>query len=98
MEKIISARSDQNWIPVTECLPKKSGVYIVTCRWDESDPFRADVLEYGRPVNERWKDSDRVFPEGYAFGENWGHDGKSEMDNIEEVIAWMPMPDPYKEG
>ncbi len=91
-----SVGSLQKWISVKEDLPKKPGEYICTCRWDESESFEVAVLEYGSPVNNRWAGSDRVFSNGYAFGENWGADGESEMDNIEEVIAWMPLPDPFE--
>lgn len=96
IEDFPSAGELQKWIPVTERLPKAPGDYICTSRWDDSESFRVSVLEYGSPVNERWKGSDRVFPNGFAFGEDWRHDGYSEMDNIEEVIAWMPLPTMYE--
>lgn len=95
IEDFPSAGELQKWIPVTESLPKVPGDYICTARWDINEPFSVSVLEYGAPVNERWIGSDRVFKNGYAFGEDWSHDGISEMDNIQEVLAWMPLPESY---
>lgn len=95
IEKMPSCGAEMKWNPVKESLPKEAGDYICTCRWDKDEPFRVDVLEYGSPVNKHWAGSDRVFSNGYAFGENWGTGDESEMDNIEEVIAWMPLPDPF---
>ena len=90
-----SAGFAEKWIPVKKGLPLKKGKYLCTCRWDESVDFRVDVLEYGTPVNEFWVGSDRIFPNGYAFGEDWGRNGENDIDNIEEVIAWMPLPNVY---
>ena len=89
----LAALEAERWIPCEKRLPEKEGEYIVTTRWDENGDFRVTTLEYGFKVVDRWKDSDRVFPNGAAFGEEWA-DG---MDNIEETIAWMPLPERYRE-
>lgn len=80
-----------NWISVTERLPDEMGQYICTSRWDKEDDYSVNALDYGM-ANDANKENDRVFENGYAFGENWC-DG---IDNIDEVIAWMEMPEPYK--
>ena len=83
------------WIPCSERLPEKDGAYICTARWSDVVPFRVTILDYGYKISDEWKDSPCIFKNGAAFGEMWD----DEMDNIEEVIAWMPLPvppEPYK--
>ncbi len=49
-----------------------------------------------------WKGDKCIFQNGAAFGELWpDHDENNNvtdhsLDNIEEVIAWMPLPNIYK--
>lgn len=82
------------WIPVTEELPKKEGEYICTSRWDNKLNFTTKQLDFSK-ASERAKKAfkDRLFGE-YCFGDYWS-DG---IDNVEEVIAWMPLPEPYKDA
>ena len=86
------------WILVRERLPEKAGRYLCTARWDKDSDYRnlsewrVDALEYGivapsAPIRIK----DRCFGE-YAFGELWDNG----IDNVEEVIAWMPLPEPYQ--
>lgn len=79
------------WISVKDRLPEEEGEYLVTCRWREDDPYRVDTMEYGFRIAPSQEDNPRVFQNGAAFGEMWPNG----MDNIEEVIAWMPLPEPY---
>ena len=58
----------RRWIPVTERLPEKGGLYFVT---KEND--------YGSCVATEW-----------FYQNNWSTGWK--------VLAWMPLPKPYKEG
>lgn len=82
------------WIPVTERLPEKEGEYIVTGRFDENSEFYVEIVNWGYNINSvsRSVNSDRVFPNGGAFGELWGN----EIDNLYEVKAWMPRPEVWK--
>lgn len=86
----IEAYKRTRWIPVTEKLPEEFGQYLVS-----SDGYVL-ALEYGSPVAERWEGTDMVFEDGSAFGEDWGSGDGCEMDNLEKVDAWMPLPEPYK--
>lgn len=66
--------SAQQWIPCSEKLPEKSGLYLVTTPFDRLEPV------HSRYFNERGE---------YSF---WsGHP-------MNEVVAWMPLPTPYKGG
>lgn len=85
---------DSKWIPATERLPEKAGRYLVTARWNENMDYLVDALDYGFKVNEDWEGTGYIFPNGGAFGEDWN----GEIDNLEkDIIAWMPLPEPYKE-
>ena len=75
------------WIPCTERLPEKSGRYLVTRKfnalfslWD-----KVDILNY----------SDLM---GLKKEKIWwsGNVGKSDFEKFDDVIAWMPLPEPYK--
>lgn len=90
-----SAQPEQRWIPVTERLP------------EEHDSFFAKL--YG---TDKWnahmfrKTSDEVivttvFADGTKRTDTaYTHDGKWEFGIKavqREVVAWMPLPEPYKE-
>ena len=71
------------WIPVTERLPVEMQIVLVTVRF----PFNGVVkccTAYQRQVGNypKWK-----FPAGCSY----------EVDVSDcDVIAWMPLPEPYK--
>lgn len=65
IEMVIEASEQTRWIPVSERLPKKNDVYLVTMKDHE-------VYELSFS-NERW------FVQGN-----------------DEIVAWMPLPQPYK--
>lgn len=60
----------QEWIPCSERLPEKNGVYLVT--GENGHVFEYDYSDF-TTHNEKWS----------FMGIN--------------VIAWMPLPDPYRE-
>ena len=70
------------WIPVTERLPEEAFGCLVTV-WD-TDPISMDEFENLLPYFVGWD------------GEQW-NDGDGEQCPF-EVIAWMPLPTPYKGG
>ena len=84
-DKLVSEEVDTvpvpQWIPVTERLPEKEGRYLVT-------------IESGRVVEIDWGDPDIDLTKEKVF-----HKWDSEMWQCWEpnVIAWMPLPEPYKE-
>lgn len=72
-------RKDNEWIPVSERLPKERGLYIVT-----EKEFRIDDREH------KGKYSIKVEQVEY-------YNGRWQRANFFEVIAWKPLPEPYKE-
>lgn len=71
----VTSQPNQRWIPVSERLPDKNDVYLVTM----------NVL--GKPI----RDIDR-----FRIDEGWGIYENNEDNKVIEVIAWMPLPEPYK--
>ena len=65
------------WIPVSERLPEKRGVYLAT------------FLEEGKRYVERFYYSDFT---GWMMPIAWQDEGR-----IENILAWQPLPEPYKE-
>lgn len=73
---------EPRWIPVSERLPKSSGVYIVS-RWfsdGEENAILTDANYYDG--NGYWYNDNRI---------NWGRDLVTD-----KIVAWMPLPEPYK--
>lgn len=79
------------WIRVTERLPEEEGRYLITGKFDENEPFGVYISDYGSEINKIWEGSDRIFPNGCAFGDYWADGG---LDSLDIVKAWMPLPDP----
>lgn len=78
----------ERWVPVMERLPEKNGRYLVTrglnvcgAMWN-----RVYLINYSDLMGLK---SERIW---------WnGNVGKSDFERIDDVIAWMPLPAPYRE-
>lgn len=97
--EIPTAQPEQRWIPCSERLPElsvhRSEPFLG--EWDNSE----SVLVYC---------NDDRFEAHYLIGQYTNGFGADEVENIEgwieaesceeieNVIAWMPLPEPYKEG
>lgn len=85
-----SEQNGQQWIPVSERLPEKYGTYLVA--WKPCDMSEGDIIKKcGKPHYYEILEYD---PDGEAL---W-------IETIEQaegeyvILAWMPMPEPYKES
>ena len=100
--------AEQNpWIPVTERLPKcEEEVYIQT----KNGTMTTAAYEDGTMPNEEsiwnWTDVDFDYDEEsdtYLVPEGWWEYRHYNPDDVydnmvdEEVVAWMPLPEPYAE-
>lgn len=83
-----SAQPEQRWIPCSERLPEKSGRYLVTRGSNVCGSLwnRVYILNY----------SDLM---GLKKEKIWwsGNVGKSDFEKYDDVIAWQPLPEPYRE-
>lgn len=75
-----SAQPEQRWITCSERLPEEDGQYLITVKY--------------KHVNDSYEDV-------YAEHGEW-YDGRWDMfcfghcGEVEDIIAWMPLPEPYK--
>lgn len=76
------------WIPVEEALPKSQNEYLVTVNFD-GDTY-VECLHYGKPLMANREVNGECF---YDSDDEWGD---VVYDTGTEVIAWMPLPEPYK--
>ena len=81
--------SAQQWIPCSDRLPGKEGEYLVTFN-DKWHGPRARTLWYGTPFDiiidrDKW-----VFYCDLEYGFTTFAPGNP-------IVAWMPLPEPYKE-
>lgn len=83
---------EQQWIPCSEMLPDKEGYYLTTSRsylTDDGCAGRVEILAYGKPLMPMNGKAARK-PKWYDYD----RDGDYYRDG---VVAWMPLPEPYKE-
>ena len=93
-----SAQPEQRWIPTSEKLPDELAEVNVTWENTEPEPYYDFVKGYcftGTAVyfGGRWYWYSAVcvdYLREYGFSPNDG------MDDAIKVIAWMPLPEPYK--
>lgn len=78
------------WIPCSERLPDKDGTYLCSCDW--SIGSFVCVRKFAKDLHSIQKYD---FPKGsgsgfYYYEEDWGYSKET------DVIAWQPLPEPYK--
>lgn len=74
--------TEGRWIPVSERFPDEVGAYIVTVR-DRKIP---EII--GTKIDRWCLDGDKY---------RWIKYENPYVDNEYEIVAWMPLPEPYKE-
>lgn len=86
-----STQPEERWIPCSERMPDANGMYLVTMM----EKAKAEDLGFDL-------DEIEVCKMRYSCNVGWQiprHIPKWINDVItDEVIAWMPLPEPYKEG
>ena len=99
IESLPSAQPEPKWIPVSERLPK-SRTYCLFTVFEHDSELEATTIEtvygcfddYGERRYWSWEDE---FGECCIEGEEQLDGDHDEI--IEKVLAWMPLPEPYKE-
>lgn len=79
--------SAQQWIPCSERLPEVCGRYLVTRGLNACGALwnRVYIINYSDLMGLK---SERIWWDGNV--------GKSDFERIDDVIAWMPLPDPWE--
>lgn len=77
------------WALCKEELPKANGRYLVTRGLNACGSLwnRVYILNYSDLMGTK---SEKIWWQGNV--------GKSDFERIDDVIAWMPLPEPYKGG
>ena len=83
LEELQTEQPEQRWIPCSERLPEEAFGCLVTV-WDSTQTGEGDDFENILPYFVGWD------------GEQW-NDGDGNQCPF-EVIAWQPLPEPYKES
>lgn len=86
-KKMSSSEKPNRWTPVSEELPKANGRYYVTRGLNACGALwnRVYIVNYSDLMGLK---SERIWWDGNV--------GKSDFERIDDVIAWMPLPEPYK--
>lgn len=95
---IKALEQELKWIPVSERLPDNTDPVNIT--WVNNDPesYYADIKDKpftatGHYCNGRWYWYSSTCQD---YLEEYGRCDVDEIDKDIEVIAWMPLPEPYK--
>ena len=72
------------WIPVTERTPTEDGEYITTV--ENGEGMFTTSLDW----RQDWKE--------WGFLSYYGESDEPAWRRVTNVVAWMPLPEPYKEG
>lgn len=78
----------EKWIPIGEKLPNKSGLYLVWSQWPFEENPTYGIINYDEEIKAfgEWNE--------YFSSETLGFLG-SEFKETQDIIAWMPLPDPF---
>ncbi len=82
-KKVIERLESTNWIPVSERLPEEDGRYLATFKYG----IKVCMVGYG---------SCKRTVLGYPIGHGWYSLEEAQYYAEDSIIAWMPLPEPYK--
>ena len=92
VEQLPPAQPEQRWIPCSERLPEEDVEVLITYRYKEGEGDTShadiDITTYGQ-----------MYFGGNKVGnhKHWRQPFEYFESNY-EVVAWMPLPEPYKDG
>lgn len=98
LRKLVNKADSFEWIPVTERLPEEYesafAKYYGTDQWNNT-LWRAKSKEV--LVCFEYVDGSRSVRPSFTMDGKWNIERKRVLHDL-KVIAWMPMPEPYKEN
>lgn len=82
------AKAEQQWISVEERLPEENGRYLVTRGLNACGSLwnRIYIANYSDLMGIK---SERIWWQGNV--------GKPDFERLDDVLAWLPLPAPYRE-
>ena len=89
LEQMPSAQPEQRWIPCSERLPEEYGEFLVTMT------EKAKAKDLGFDIDETYIRKMRYNSNGWQLPRHipsWINEAVKD-----EVLAWMPLPEPYQE-
>lgn len=94
----IQALEQTTWIPVSERIPDNTDPVNITWINHDPKPYYADIKDKpftatGHYCNGRWWWYSVICQD---YLDEYGRSDGDAMDDAIEVIAWMPLPEPYK--
>lgn len=83
----VPAQPEQRWILCSERLPEANGRYLVTRGLNAGDAMwnRVHLIHYSDLMGLK---SERIWWDGTI--------GKLDFERIDDVLAWMPLPEAYR--
>lgn len=98
VEKIRAERPQGEWIPVSERLPEDLEPVNITWINHEPEPYYHDIKDKnfvatGIHYRGRW------YWYSTTCADYLGEYGSNDIDKVDdavEIVAWMPLPEPYK--
>lgn len=86
------------WIPVSEKLPENTDPVNITWVNHKPAPYYADIKDKPFTATGCYCDGKWYWYSGLcqAYLDEYRYSENDYMDNGIEVIAWMPLPEPYK--
>ena len=86
LRKVHRRYRSQKWIPVSERLPSESGRYLVAYPLFTRGNNWLNIMHFGKPS----------MPNIEVKGKCWYMPDDEYGDVVyDDVLAWMPLPDPY---
>jgi hypothetical protein len=89
---IKALEQEPKWIPASERLPEKRGDYLVTQKATFTDYVYISVAGYALNLYDvdEYDFADKKRSGWYEYDSEWGY------RELDDVIAWMPLIEPYK--
>ena len=89
-----TAQPEPHWIPCTERMPHNTGdFYLCTAKLSVDDEYEVELLMLDTANDFDKSYFSKCIHNGLVFRESWSG-GNEALD----VIAWMPLPEPYRGG
>ena len=89
---IKALEQEPEWIPVSERLPEERGSYLVTQKATFTDYEYISVIGYALNLYDvdEYDFADKKRSGWYEYDSEWGY------RELDDVIAWMPLVEPYR--